>query len=115
MPDTVPQSGPVGQETIIIGPVALELTPVAKGKHRITARRVEGGDIVAVDTVDMGKAAQRKRFIEQIREKLALPEHDDAALNQALDQRLLEISALPPAVPQTADEAVALGGRVQRR
>ncbi len=61
-PATFPQGGPAGQEPIVIGPVALELTPIAKGKHRITARRVDGGDIVAVDTVDLGRAAQRKRL-----------------------------------------------------
>ena len=106
-PATIPQGGPAGQETIVIGPVALELTPIAKRKHRITARRVDGGEIVAVDTVDLGRAAQRKRFIEQILEKLALAEHDDAALDQSLDQRLLEISAAPTAVLQAADDAVA--------
>jgi hypothetical protein len=104
---TIPQGVPAAEQAILVGPVALELTPVAKGKHRITARRVDGGDIVAVDTVDLGRAAQRTRFIEQILEKMALAEHDDAALNHALDQRLLEISAAPTAVLQVAGDVVA--------
>ncbi len=107
-PDTMTPGGPAAEQATLGGPVALELTPIANHKHRIAARRRDGGELVAVDIVDLGRAAQRKRFIEQVLEKLPLSEHDDAALNHALDQRLLEMAAAPTTtVLQAADDAVA--------
>jgi hypothetical protein len=86
-----------GEEMILVGPIVLGMTRVAKRQHKVTARRLDNGDIVAVDTIDLGKAGQRQRLIQQVLEKLALPDPDAEVLDGSLDQRLLRLSASVPA------------------
>jgi hypothetical protein len=87
------QGGVAGQQSIFVGLVTLEMIHVTKRQHRVTARRSDNGDVVAVDTIDMGKAGQRQHLIEQIVEMLALPAHDAAALKDSLNQQLLTLSS----------------------
>ena len=92
---------PAGEDTILAGPVALSFTRVARRRLQVTARSLAGGDVVAVDTVDLARAGQRQRFVVQVLEKLDLAEHDAKALEDDLDQTLLQLasSAATPAAP----------------
>jgi hypothetical protein len=97
--DTVAATGAQGFSSgagaIVVGPMALSVALVAKRQHQVTARGLAGGDVIAVDTFDMAKAGQRKRFIEQVLEKLTLPEQQAGALDDALDQQLLQLASSP--------------------
>jgi hypothetical protein len=95
------QGHPAGEDTILAGPVALSFNRVARRRHQLTVRRLPDGDVVAVDTIDLARAGQRQRFIEQVLGKLELPESDAKALEDLLDQRLLQLASAPtaPAAP----------------
>ena len=55
-------AAPAGGDTILVGPVAaLDSSRVAKRRHQLTARLRPGGDVVAVDTIDLARAGQRQR------------------------------------------------------
>jgi hypothetical protein len=105
------QADAAGEEAILVGPVALAFTRVAKGQHQVTVRHQAGGDVVAVDTFDVAKAGQRQRqrFIEQVLEKLHLAEADAKVLEQGLDQRLLQ-GASSATTPATTGHAAAPAG-----
>ena len=63
---------PAADEAIVVGPVTLALSRAGKRQHQVTARLQAGGEVVAVDTLDLARAGQRRNFIEQVLEKLAL-------------------------------------------
>jgi hypothetical protein len=104
------QSDLAGPEPILVGPIGLEMTRTSKRQYQVTARRLDNGHVVAVDSIDLGKASQRRRLIQQIREKVALPEPDAAGLDETLDQRLLQLSAEHPANPALPGLAGGAGG-----
>jgi hypothetical protein len=91
------QVDPAGEEAILVGPVTLALSRAGKRQHQVTARHRAGGEVVAVDTFDLARAGQRRKFIEQVLEKLDLPEVEANALEGGLDQRLLELASAPAA------------------
>ena len=59
-----------GAGEITVGPVALSRAPAARGRQWVTARRLASGGVVAVDTVDLARAGQRRRSVQQAPEKL---------------------------------------------
>ncbi len=95
---------PAADEAIVVGPVTLALSRAGKRQHQVTARLQAGGEVVAVDTLDLARAGQRRNFVEQVLEKLALPEAEAEALEDGLDQRLLQLASAPvtPAASATA-------------
>ena len=96
-PGVLPDEG-----VIVVGPIALSAARVAKRQYQVTARLLAGGEVIAVDTFDLARAGPRSRFIEQTREKLALPEPQAAALDDLLDQQLLQLAASPTALTSPA-------------
>src|SRR5262245_50944935 len=90
------QAGSAGGGGILVGPLALSFERVARRRHQLTARRRDGGDVIAVDTIELARAGQRQRFIDQILEKLDLAEPEAGALGAGLDQALLQLASAPP-------------------
>jgi hypothetical protein len=82
-----------GAREVVVGPVALSLAPAARRRHRVTARLLAGGQVVAVDTVELARAAQRERFVEQLLEKLDLPAAEAAPLADGLNAVLLQLAS----------------------
>ena len=91
----------------MVGPVSLVLTRVAKRRYQLTARRLAGGDVVAVDTLDLARAGQRQRFIEQVLEKLAPPRARGAGAGSTGWTRPCSQLASAPATPAASGLAVA--------
>jgi hypothetical protein len=90
---------------IVVGPVAVSVERVNKRRHQITARRL-AGDVIAVDTLELARAGQRQRLIEQVLEKLGLPDSDAEELEAGLDQFLLQLAS-SPAKPPVSNQAAA--------
>ncbi len=92
---------PAGEGPVLVGLVALWSDRVAKRRHQVTARLRAGGEILALDTIDLARSGQRERFINQVLEKLALDEPDAKPLEDALAQALLQLASSPatPAAP----------------
>ena len=99
----VAASGPAtsgGGDTILVGPVELSITRVAKRRHQLTARRVLGGDVLAVTpSTCAGRPAAAvhragPRALDPAEPEAMAPEH-------GLDQALLQLASAPdgPAAP----------------
>jgi hypothetical protein len=93
-----------GDGEILVGPANLSVARVAKRRHQITARR-PAGEVVAVDTIELARAGQRQRFIEQVLEKLGLPEADAKSLETELDKALLQLASAPATTPASGHAA----------
>ena len=95
---------PAGEGAIVVSPVALSFKRIWK-RHQVTARLEGSGDVVALDTLDLARAGQRQRFIEQVVEKMGLAEAAANALEHGLDQTLLQLASSPATTATTGHAA----------